>query len=331
MGDGKPLPPKGVIQVAFDRYLLPVTVTRQAVQILDATGKPLPVEKAPFVVYDPVARTVTLTRPANGAWLTPGQPYKLHFPIAPGNDDTQGLRAIDRATLEPSQKLDYSFFVADDPANQEAQAQAGVIPGEPPNVSFCKDVLPFFLEKCSGPTCHSSGERAAQSLILDTGTAVAHTAKNRVAQESNTGGIAARPEAEGRLFGVDMPILGVDEGASATTGTPANSWLMYKLELAPSPTAPASAKPTVTCSGGVEPGMAPNDRYVPVIPGVDRDPDDIERAILSDFILGRSMPYPLDPPRTYFDQPLTFQEREIVRMWIQRGAKVEDCGACTVQ
>ena len=56
--------------------------------------------------------------------------------------------------------------------------------------------------------------------------------------------------------------------------------------------------------------------------------DDLERTLLSDYVLGREMPYPA-PGNAYFSQPLTFQERERIRIWIARGAPVRDCGACS--
>ena len=55
--------------------------------------------------------------------------------------------------------------------------------------------------------------------------------------------------------------------------------------------------------------------------------DDTERQILSDFILGREMPYPATQV-AYATQPLTFLERETIRIWIANGAKVYDCGGC---
>jgi hypothetical protein len=330
VGNGTPLDPAGVIQFSFDRYLLPSTVTRQSVGILQSSNEPLPIDKAPNVIYDPVARTVTLARPKTGSWLDPGQNYKVKFVIPQNDDDPNGIRAIDNATLEPSQNLVFDFFVAQNDGGV-AVAPAGKIPGEPDNVSFCADVLPIFSAKCSAPLCHGSGDKAAMSLILDTSTGVARTAKKRIAQGANTGAIADQPAAPGRVFGVDMPIISVDEGASPPVGDPGNSWLVYKLEMAQSPTADGGAN-TVSCPSGADAGVQGGQEYRVQAQPARIEPDDFERGALSNLMMGSPMPYPVLPaPHAYAEQPLTFQERQTIRMWIQRGAHIEECGACVAQ
>ena len=61
--------------------------------------------------------------------------------------------------------------------------------------------------------------------------------------------------------------------------------------------------------------------------------DDYERSVLSDFILGREMPFPVVSAGGYGDEPLTFEEREKVRLWIKSlvpGGAVPECGGCGV-
>ena len=64
-----------------------------------------------------------------------------------------------------------------------------------------------------------------------------------------------------------------------------------------------------------------------------------ERTILSEYILGNQMPYPLNlPPNVQTPVsagnddsstlPLTFDELERVRAWISQGATVTECGSC---
>jgi hypothetical protein len=309
VGDGRPMPADGVIQIAFDRYLDPATITRQAIAIADGANQALAPDLAPLVVYDPIARTVTLAPPKQ-PWLTQGQPYKIFFSM-----EADGLRAIDRAKLWDGQPLAYAFVVGP-PANR---------PLEPP-VSFCRDVLPIFYAKCNVPTCHGSGDRAAASLVLDTSAGVANTALNRVAQGANTGpraGAGQSPQ-PGRPFGVDMPLI--------DPGNPGNSWLLYKIELGAPPRTDVAQNPGYACTTGLLEPKTTFD-FAPLVPQAQRSADATERAILHDFVLGREMPFPLPAVQGYEDSPLTFEEREKIRIWIQslpKGASVPECGGCGI-
>jgi hypothetical protein len=311
VGDGRPMPADGAIQVAFDRYLLPATVNRQAIVIVDGANQPLPPQLAPIVLYDPIARTVTLAPPMQ-PWLTEGQPYKLIVGIPEGDADTGGIRAIDRATLFADQKRDFAFFVG--PKRN--------VPIEP-TASFCRDVLPIFTAKCSLPTCHGGANTAAASLLLDTSAGVGATALNRVAQGANRGPSAGLGTTSERKFGIDMPII--------APGSPGNSWLMYKIDLARLPVAPG-APPQYACTNGLlEPAVS--FAFTPLAPNAQRSADEIERSILSNYILGREMPFPVAGSSAYEDLPLTFEEREKVRLWIQSllpGSSVPECGGCGI-
>lgn len=315
VGPDKPLPADGVIQISFDRYLLPSTVLRQSVVLTDASNQPVTEADAPIVTYDPVARTVTLSSPKEPGvpWLLEGQPYKLFFLIPPDDDaDDRGLRAIDRATLDPAQPREIAFYVG--PPN-------GLGRGEP-NVSFCTDVLPIFAYKCSDASCHGGrGGTPAAGLVLDGATGVVRTAVGRVAQAANTSGRAGAPEPAGKVFGVNMPVI--------EPGSPGESWLLYKLELAPPPVVDAGTAETIVCSGApnapAPPPPAPD--FMPLAPAR-LDADEIERAILNDYVLGREMPFPVPQVKSPAQQPLTFQEREKIRLWIAQGAVVNECGGC---
>jgi hypothetical protein len=302
------MPVNGVVQIAFDRYLLPSTITRQAVVLVDGNGAPLASSLAPRVLYDPVARTVTVARPTEPdvPWLVEGQLYKIQLRIPTGDRDDDGLRAVDRATLEPSQPREIAFFVG--PAVPGADPE--------PRVSFCGDVMPIFFAKCSAGPCHGN-TRAGAGLVLSSAAGVAATAIDRVAQGANTGARAGIPEAAGRVFGVDTPII--------KRGSPAESWLLYKVEIAGSPAPGSSAAPNVVCTLPDGQIVAPAPPYEPAAPA-QTFASDGERAVLSDHVLGREMPYPLPGSTSYSDQPLTFEERERLRLWIQQGASVNDCG-----
>jgi hypothetical protein len=333
-GASAQIPSDGVIQIAFDRYLLPSTITRQSYLVLDGNRQPL-ATAALRTIYDPVARTVTITGPdgPGKAWLTPDQTYHLILPVAAGEDDVGGFRAIDRAKLTIPK--DYTF---------RAGQPAGVTEIDPP-VDFCGTVLPLLTMKCSGSECHGvqgGGTRTASSLILNTSEGVRVTAINRVAQAANTSARSYSPEPAGRLFGVNMALI--------LPNDPGQSWLMYKLELAAHPKVDAGAKPNFICTppnnvasndAGASDGGVSSARFAPFALGARVEADEIERAILNDFILGREMPYPAPPaelipipttanpnPSNYSRTPLTFEEREQIRIWIARGAQTTECGGC---
>src|SRR6185312_16612236 len=156
---------------------------------------------------------------------------------------------------------------------------------------------------------------------LTSSTGVAATALNRVAQESNRGpksGVIADSQ---RKFGIDMPII--------DPGSPGNSWLLYKVELA-GPPGPYARVPDYICeaAGSEPPGFS---TFTPIAQPAQRGADAIERGILSNYILGTEMPYPLANASDYETVSLTFEEREKIRIWIQslpRGSTVPECGGC---
>lgn len=335
-GKDQPFPTDGVLRLAFDRLLLPLTVTRQTVVLRDASGNPASV---PIVDYDPVARTVSISNPdptnpdPTKCWLLAKQPYTIRLGIPSGaDDDLGGIRAIDRATLDPTQPLEIGFMTSATPCG-------GTVP--PPQMNFCVDVLPMFQSKCSAPQCHGSPQnigaksatfpdgysRPAMGLVLDNSVGFQATAVGRVAEGSNTGARAGLGSPPSHLFGVDMPIV--------DPGDPGNSWLLYKLLLAPPPTYGDGGDPNVpptTCAGVTTAGPFPIKIAVPPL-------SDDERARLSDYVLGREMPYPTLPgsgdpapvTETTDNPPLSFDELEKVRAWIlgMVGSGVVDCSACT--
>jgi hypothetical protein len=350
------LPVDQPIRLAFDRLLNPLTVNRQSFVVRDAAHN---VVASPIVQYDPVTRVVTLSDPnamapagagadggtdggsdagSVGSWLLPNQPYTLTLGIPAGNDDTGGIRAIDRATLSPAQNLVIGFQTV--PASGAAAAD--------PAMYFCVDVLPIFQQKCSLPVCHGTPSRVPANpsfpdagggngisapgagLILDSLQGIQYTAINRAAQGSNTGPRAGVGSSPGHLFGVDMPII--------DPGDPANSWLLYKVLLAPLVNQNESIG--AVCSGQVTAGHFNTD-FDSVDGGspLAQPLTNNERFVLSQYILGREMPYPSDPtnkePATSSDNPpLNFDELERVRAWIAEGVSdpndfLYDCSTCT--
>ncbi len=306
VGPDRAMPVDGVVQLAFDRYLLPSKQVRQSIQIVTVGGEPT---DPPIVQYDPVARTVTLSspNPVGQPWLVEGQTYRVLAGI-PETEDGNGFRALDGATLEAP--ISITFLVG--PKQN---------PKLDPPVDFCVDVLPIFSAKCSGSACHSSGDVsrpsvAAASLVLDSSIGVQATAIGRVSQAANTGS-RFNPTAPGKVFGVNMPLVDPTD--------PGNSWLLYKILLAPPP-ASVPAHGTYKCAKAPA-SATPAAPYTPLSP-YSEVPSPNEQAVLQDNVLGREMPFPVAQPTAYESLPLTFAEREMVRVWISKGAPTPDCGGC---
>lgn len=309
VGPDRRLPPDGDILLTFDRLLLPATITRQAFLVYDAFGN----AQSPTVKYDPVTRLVTLANPQRdgSAWLRPDQPYTIVFPIAEGEDDSFGVRAIDRATFDPASPTRLGFLTT---LAAEGRRE------EPPAMRFCTDVLPLFEKHCSSPSCHgpplaSGNSRAASGLLLSTPKGLWNTAIGRVANASNTGprALEAPPSRE---FGLDMPII--------APGNAGSSFLLYKMLIAqPAPPGGLPAQ-RLKCDGSN--GTPPHAPFEPPIPFLALSEEERER--LTDRVTGNVMPYPARPGSE--DRTNNLSEAELLRIsaWIAQGAHVEECGAC---
>jgi hypothetical protein len=292
----RPLATTGRVELAFDRYLLPASITRQTFQTSFAQ---------PAIAYDPVGRIVTIVPRTP---LLADQSYVIHIASPSGPSDRDGLRAIDGATIDPLDATIEFPVVASD----------GGPAGSPPPIDFCRDILPIFTGKCSGGQCHGSpygaaGVTAAAALSLDSAQSVAQTAVGRVAQGTNTGP-SATPLAPGIAFGVDMPIIDPG-GGDLGGGNPGNSWLLYKLLLAIPP--PYSS----TSDAGACTGEQPTDvgsTHVLAPPALTDPTHDPARASLANAVLGREMPFPGNPaePLGASPEPLTIVELERVSRWI---------------
>lgn len=307
VGTSNPLPADGVIQVAFDRYLDPLTASRQSFLIRDAFGQFI---APPVVAYDPVSLTVTLSspNPVGTPWLIEGQPYTLELGIYDSEAGAGGVRSINGSPLDPNQTRLIGFTVG----------PKGAAPFAEPKANFCADVLPIFLNKCSAASCHGGSPNAAASLVLTTSTGVSRTAISRAAQGANTGPRSGLGSPATHLFGVDMPIV--------DPGNPGNSWLMYKVLLARLPTLDGGAPAAFQCSGSAgEVVPAPSASYTPLVSSPVSETALLE---LSDNVLGREMPYPAFAPKFSSQLPLTLDERQRIRLWIAQGADVPECGTC---
>jgi hypothetical protein len=307
------------IELAFDQFLLPSCITRQTFVLTDLSGNAL----EPSPAYDPVARVVSLTpiKP-----LTAGQTYRLFIATPQSPRDTNGLRSIGGATLDLSGQQDAACsgglcitFLAGNGTQPD--------PLTSHTVDFCTDIFkPILGASCGTNSCHG-GALPAEGLVLNSPAGISGTALNRVAEGANTGPVASQPFAAGLIFGINTPII--DQGTGAPVGgNPANSWLVYKLMLAPPSACPAvvaSADAGAVGDGGGDAGVgaavcdpdagvvAPPTYDVPWLP-----PSDDARATLKNLVPGYNMPY---PPGT----ALTIGQIEAVSLWIQEGAPVLPC------
>jgi hypothetical protein len=355
IGPDQPLPANASIELAFDRLLSPLSITRQTF-VLEDIG--MTTGFTPTVSYDPVARIVTITPLTGvGQTLTPQQSYKLVITTPKNAADGVGLRAIDGAPLEAPGTRTIAFTAAAPTASPPATV----------SIDFCRDIHPIFQTNCAVATaCHIEPSKSTPSnaagLVLDPPNFIPTTAVGRVSQGANTGPFA-RAAAPSLLFGEDMPII--DPGGNAS-----NSWLLYKILLAvPSPPpapvveagaeageaaeagdagveadsgamdadtgeagtsaeAGAPSEAGASDAGGADGGADAGDGGMakaappPVVPPIDVShahalpwsaDSATDRMVLSNYILGREMPY---PPFA----PLTLDELERLSLWIAQGA-----------
>ena len=312
VGEHTPLPQDGVIRVAFDRYLNPVSVNRQGVTLVDTFGN-VP-GTPPIVTYDPVVRVVTLSNPTPGApWLSVGQVYKLEFPVSPEDASFFGLRAIDDATIDPAQPQ-IAFTVAPPTGS----------PPVDPKIDFCADIFPLFAATrssfgmrglCSTGGCHA--DPAAEGLVLASADGI-RQAIGLQAHETTTSA-RSTPLPPQPAFPTGMPII--------DPGNPGDSYLLYKLllpDMNGAPSAAGSTFPYTACRAVT----APFDYGL----GASLAPPD-EASRLAEHVIGRRMPWgDYDDATQSFTQnggtPLGLDELERVRLWIQQGAAVDDCSSC---
>lgn len=271
------------LELRFDRFLLPSTAVRQSISFFTGSvGNVVPGDRlGPELLpaYDPLERVVTFSLPRD-AMLRPNTLYSVVIPIA-STDDAFGFRAFDGAPLAGEGPLRISFRTSD---VREPE------PPEPPAEISCADLvctafgrveagceLPI-TSGCAAADCHGAPEtRPRMGLSLASPDALAATAVTRVAHQTETGPTTGRTLASPPRFGTAMPLIDPDR--------PSNSYLVYKLLLAPESYEPA---PGAACS-----------RYrAAVDPERCLQPDEAELARLREwFVRGEPMPLPDHEPR----------------------------------
>ncbi len=349
VGPNQSLPVNGRIELGFDRLLLPASVSRQTFVLQNAGGT---IPYTPTIAYDPVARIVTITPLADqpNQPFTVGQSYNVII-VPPGAPaDPNGLRAIDGATLKGGlRQIEFSVTAATAPPPDVridfCRDIAPITSGE----------------TCALPMCHGAPTPAAGLELYPTSgisqTAVgrvsqgSNTGPRSVASPPTllfaedmpiidaNGSTTGDPGNSWLMYKVLLAIPSPEPVDAGEPNGPEAGEEDAGMQGAPDATiegggidAGASAVDAGAVDGGVAEGGSPEGGAAPVVvPPVDvsgaHGPFALttisvaERATLSNYILGREMPFP--PPPALLNPstaPLTLSELERLSLWISQGA-----------
>ena len=260
------VPTNVAIELRFDRFLLPGGLNAGLSLF---TGNPPANGVALKAEYDMIERVVVY-RPSR--LLQPNTLYTVQ--VLAGANPGQGLWAFDRAPLEESAvPLRFSFSTGGGPRTEPA-------PAAPPR-DTCETMTSGPLDTCV--SCHST-RPAAQTAPLTSGVppmgldlssprGLYYTAVRQVAHQTEIGNSAIgeglrSPE----RFGVQMNIV--------DPGSPATSYLMYKLLRKPENF--AAAAEAGGCSTGYHPPVSDLDCQPP--------PEDERTRLREWWVLGDPMP-----------------------------------------
>lgn len=363
MGAKQMLPANGRIELGFDRLLQPASITRQTFSLQSPGGE---IVYTPNVAYDPVARIVTITPLTTaGQALVSGQSYEIIIAAPQNAADVNGVRAIDGATIAkgslqiafsvsaasptppPTVTIDFCNDISPiigfkcalptchggntpaeglvlDPFSGIAMTAIGRVSQEsntgprslasPPTLLFGEDMPIIDATGATGDPANSwlmykvllaaptpepadAGTEDAAPGAADTGAPDATVGATDAGTPDATVGITdAGPETDGA-----SPEGGeLDAGADGESSDGA---------VAAAPTMP----PPTDVSGA----------HSLTWKGI----SDAERATLSNYILGREMPFPppSGTPLQDTNDPLTLDELERMSLWIAQGAPTPSC------
>jgi hypothetical protein len=295
----------------FDRFLLPLSVTRQSICLQPILSDVLTLSDCTQGVfleptYDPVLRTATYRQPPTQTPLVAGNIYKLtaFVPLSPGD---YGFFSFDGAPLDLP-------FVVEITVQVENGAPYDMLPSTD---HFCASPMPVCASDCTtaclaqcdtgdscstcAATCASSCPRSVSSALGGCATSMCHggaapaealelssaagilaTAVDKTAHLTEGGENATTPDENPPRFGRAMPII---DPAFAS-----NSFLLYKL-------------------------LASTENTLENPP----DPAELER-LRSRLAVGLPM-----PPSNGSASGLRAGEPEWISAWIQQGAPTETC------
>ena len=309
------LVPSTSIRIRFDRFLLPSSISRQAVCLrADLADVPTYTKctNAVFVqpTYDPVRREIVL-RQDKGERLALGTLYKLTLyqqqlqgDCTGDNPTSCGVLAFDRAALEKPFTITFRTVDADPGTALDETVPEGTFCGD-------KGAAAALGATCSYATCHGPSSKSGSSCVptksnpvtdcaeglsfynLQYGnfTDTQQTAINRVAHQTMMGEAASTPEKTPARFGRAMPII--DAFNPGVAGSPGNSYTMYKILT------------------GMSIDAAPDD--------IKPSDDEVQR-LRDTFVVGMPM-----PPPDIGTGPLDAEQLTNLSNWIQRGAPLSTC------
>jgi hypothetical protein len=232
------VPTDARLELRFDRFLLPSTAVRQSIAFFSgAPSSVVPEDRfGPEIIpsYDPLERVVTFSLPP-GATLQPNTLYTVRIPIA-SSDDAFGFRAFDGAALAGEEPLHISFRTSN---------RVDPTPPAVPSALGCPDLicqafgqveagcdLPI-ASGCAAEQCHGAAETLPpMGLSLASPHGLISSALGRVAHQTETGPTTGRTLASPPRFGTAMALI--------EPGRPSNSYLVYKLLVAPDAYLPES-------------------------------------------------------------------------------------------
>jgi hypothetical protein len=303
-------PTNGTLSFRFDRFLNPTTTSRQAIVVY--TGDPSTSPSFDFAVrYDPVERVLQYALKSGYAY-EPNTLYNYELFVAeePG---ANGIRSFDGAPLEEQDvPLRGSFLTGTGPGKLPVHTA-------PSCAEIVTEIFGTSPADCSSSKCHSSLDAepgAPHGLWLDSRANFQVTAVNRVARQTEVGDRSGGVPLELPLrFGVEMPLVDA-------TGSPGNSYLLYKLLLSPGAyeacAFDATSSRSIFC--GI-PADVCESAYLD-LPFAGRDciaPPDAELERLREwFVRGEPMPIPRPVERA-----VGLQQVRAISSFISAGA---DCG-----
>ena len=290
------VPTNVAIELRFDRFLLPNGLNWG---LSLYSGNPPANGVGLRVSYDMIERVVVF-RPTR--LLQPNTLYTVQLNSYP--NPGQGFWAFDRAPLEEDElPLRFSFSTGKGPRSTPAPAAL------PPDT--CKTMLQGPLDSCVG--CHATKPDAQTTppssvppmgLDLSSERGLYYTAIRQVAHQSETGNSAASHGLQSPArFGVQMNII--------DPGSPATSYLMYKLLRKPENFGAAGALPS--CVTGYHAPVSDLDCQPP--------PEDELARLREWWVLGD--PMPKDAHSTTGETiPAATTRENLVRIssWIASGA-----------
>lgn len=295
-----PVPPNVAIELRFDRFLLPYGL-EWGLSLY--SGNPPANGIGLRVEYDMIERVV-IYRPTR--LLQPNTLYTAELISYP--QPGQGFWAVDGAPLrEAAVPLRFSFKTSKGPPEPP--------PDPSPEPETCQAMLQGPLASCAG--CHvtqaneqSSAPASSPPMGLDLASArgLNYTAIRQIAHQTETGNSAIGPALQSSpRFGVQMNIV--------DPGSPATSYLMYKLLRKPQNFGAAGAH-----------GSCLTGYHAPVSDLDCQPPPESELTQLREWwVLGD--PMPKDPSTTTGETiPAATTREDLVRIarWIKSGAACPD-------